>query len=235
MTPLGHNPEFMTLLSTLYQDPALTEHLVNIKTRLREAVHYAQPQYDDIEAEILCLLLQHHQPKVIYEFSPCGGWSTLHLLMSAPDATVDSFDVEDHASRTIARFPDLQPRFTLHVGDVMTRFRDFPLDTIDCLFIDSDHCEAFAKQYVNDVLRPLLLSKQRILVSVHDVFHAATPSEEGAVVIEFLKEAGIKYFAPVNVGHADEIGRLRSQAGLASLPRVHVGTANPSMYFFLGG
>ena len=202
----------------------------------------AQPQFDDVEAEILCLLIMHFRPNKIYEFSPCGGWSTMYMLNSLLysnniSAKIQSYDIHDKSCNLIKKFDKLLPLWDFHLGDVLKEFKNFDLN-MDFLFIDSDHSGEFAKKYIEDLLEPLLYhtkkNRRRVLVSVHDVFHEKKPkiNEEGEIVINFLDNNNIKYFSPNNIEHCSEIEDLRYNSDTVC-PNIHFAQFNSGIFFIL--
>jgi hypothetical protein len=199
-----------------------------------------QPQFDDIEAEIVCLILMHIKPKKIYEFSPCGGWSTLYMLNTLDllkiDSKIDSFDIQNICTININKFNNLKDKWQFHLGDVQKEYINFP-DDIDYLFIDSDHSYNFTKNYIENLLNPLLIKlknkNKKIFVSVHDVFHSNKPSEEGVLVIKFLEKNNIEYFSPLNDNHKNNILQLRLSNNVDT-NLVHHATTNPCIFFILG-
>ena len=236
---LGKSDNFMNILNELYTNQTYIQNLNIIKQRMREVHSFMQPQFDDIEAEIVCLILMHFKPKSIYEFSPCGGWSTLYMLNTLDllniDSKIDSFDIEDNCTININKFDNLKNKWQFHLGDVQNEYINFP-DNIDYLFIDSDHSHNFTKNYIENLLNQLLIKlknkNKKIFVSVHDVFHSSTPSEEGILVIEFLEKNNIEYFSPLNDNHQNDILQLRLSNNVDT-NLVHC-TTNPCIYFILG-
>lgn len=238
---LGKSDSFMSLLSDLYRNPANIEMLNEVKRRMKQA-HSHRAMFDDIEAEIVCLLLMHTNPSRVHEFSPCWGWSTLYLLntldvMKSPSGRVVSYDIEDHCTDTIRSIDTLARRWEFKLGNVETEYPSFTAD-IDYLFIDSDHSAKFAETYVKELLTPLLTQlraiNKKIFVSVHDVFHDnPTPKDEGAVVIQFLNENGIEYFSPANSVHKSELETLRNSVDLDT-STIHHWFANSAIFFQLG-
>lgn len=237
---LGKSAAFMQLLRELYTNPVYIERLNAIKQRMRPVHAHSHAQFDDIEAEIVCLLLMHVNPSLVYEFSPNGGWSTQYMLntldvMNSESGRIVSFDTEDHCTRNINPIESLNRRWTFVLGNVEEQYKTFSTE-IDYLFIDCDHSAPFARKYIDEVLTPLLAgvraSGKRMFVSVHDVFHSSTPSEEGALVIEFLNANGIEYFSPANAVHKAEIADLRDASGLDT-KLVHYYTANSCIFFVL--
>jgi hypothetical protein len=196
------------------------------------------PQFDDIEAEILCLILMYLKPSLICEFSPCGGWSSLYMLNTIDiikmDCILNSFDIIDNCTINIK--DDLKDRWLFHLGNVENEYDKFT-DEIDFLFIDSDHSAEFAQRYITKVLEPLLISckknNKKIFVSVHDVFHRPKPSIEGKLVIEFLEKNNIEYFSPNNNSHNKEILSLRNDSNLDT-KIIHHAQYNPVIFFILG-
>ena len=237
---LGKSDSFMSLLSDLYRNPANIEMLNEVKRRMKRA-HSHRAMFDDIEAEIVCLLLMHTNPSLVHEFSPCWGWSTLYMLntldvMKSPTGRVVSFDIEDNCTKTIHAFDTLANRWEFRLGNVENEYKTFTSD-IDYLFIDSDHSTEFAQKYVDELLTPLLAqlkaANKKIFVSVHDVFHSPVPKEEGAVVIRFLETHGIEYFSPANSLHKPVLDGLRHASAL-NTSTIHNYFANSCIFFELG-
>jgi hypothetical protein len=238
---LGKSNSFINLLEKLYNNEIFINNLNEIKTRMRGVHQYARPQFDDIEAEIVCLILMHLNPKNICEFSPCGGWSTIYMLnslelMQNTECKLVSFDIQDVCTANISRFSKITNQWKFYLGNVEDNYPNFN-ENIDYLFIDSDHTSGFAKKYVNELLEPLLVKlkavNKKVFVSVHDVFHSNVPSEEGEVVIEFLQKHNIEYFSPLNDFHRIDIAKFRNNANLDKTP-VHYATTNPCIFFILG-
>lgn len=242
ITPLiGQNNEIMNLLESLYKNKEYFVKLNKIKERMKLAYPYANAQYDDIEGEILSLLFLHTKPKRVFEFSPCGGWSTLYMLNSMKEngtqGLIKSFDLHDQSTYTINKFPEFKGMWELVLGDVKNNYYMFD-ESIDYLFIDSDHSSEFAEYYCENLLKPLLQklrkNNKKIFVSIHDIFslHEA-PTHEGGVVINFLAENGINYFSPRNIKHVKQIAKIRNELGLDK-SLIHHATTNPSIFFILG-
>jgi predicted O-methyltransferase YrrM len=204
---LGKSDYFLNLLEKLYGNNTFINNLNEIKKRMRGLDKYATcPQFDDIEAEIVCLILMYINPKKICEFSPCGGWSSLYMLhtlnvMNNTECQLHSYDIIDNCTSNINKFNDLKNQWNFYLGNVEEQYIHFNED-IDYLFIDSDHSASFTKKYIDELLNPLLIrlknSNKKIFVSVHDVFHSNIPSDEGKLVIEFLEKNNIEYFSPLN-------------------------------------
>ena len=120
---LGKNDYFINLLEKLYGNNILINNLNEIKKRMRLVHNYTIPQFDDIEAEIVCLILMFLNPKNIYEFSPCGGWSTLYMLntldvINNKKCNVHSFDIIDKCTSNINKFDNLVNQWNFHLGNV---------------------------------------------------------------------------------------------------------------------
>ena len=237
---LGKSDYFISLLGKLYGDDILINNLNEIKKRMRAVHNYTRPQFDDIEAEIVCLILMFSNPKNIYEFSPCGGWSTLYMLNALElnnnkDCKVHSFDIIDGCTSNINNFDNLKNQWKFYLGNVEDKYIFFN-EEIDYLFIDSDHSEDFAKKYIDELLNPLLIKlktiNKKIFVSVHDVFHSNVPSDEGKLVIEFLDKNNIEYFSPLNDFHRNEIEIFRNNSNLDK-NSVHYSNTNPCIFFIL--
>jgi len=164
-------------------------------------------QYDDLEAEITYMRLREMQPMSICEVSCRCAWSTFFILsalhqnyLSQPLTSYQpmlwSYDIIDD-SQHLPMPPHLKPywHFTvgdarqtlMHVGQPNSQPKQF-----DYLFIDSDHSQGFARDYVTWLLRRQ--TSARLVGSIHDVYdnRAASkisdwgPSAEGGVVLEYL-------------------------------------------------
>jgi predicted O-methyltransferase YrrM len=238
---LGKSDSFMNLLTRLYTTPDYVEILNKVKQRMRPVHSRSNAMFDDIEAEIVCLLLMHANPSLVYEFSPCGGWSTLYMLntldlMNSPTGRIVSFDIQDRCTKNIGSFDSLARRWEFKLGNVENEYKTFTSD-IDYLFIDSDHSAAFTQKYIDELLTPLLAqlraANKKIIVSVHDVFHTPKPSEEGELVIQFLKTHGIEYFSPKHSDHAATINALRT-SNKVDTSAIHSYVSNPCIFFELG-
>lgn len=236
----GKCDSFMNLLGGLYTNDEYIRNLNEIKNRMRKVHSITSPQFDDIEAEIVCLLLMQSKPKLIYEFSPCGGWSSLYMLNTLDlimnNSKLVSFDIVDKCTETINLF-HFSDKFEFHLGNVEDNYSSFTED-IDYLFIDSDHSANFTKKYIDNLLTPLLLKlrkiNKKIFVSVHDVFHTHNPSEEGELVIDFLKKNNIEYFSPLYHEHRETLSSFRNNNTLLDKSEVHYATTNPCIFFILG-
>ena len=86
-------------------------------------------------------------------------------------------------------------------------------------------------------MNPLLIKlkniNKKIFVSLHDVFHTNIPSEEGKLVIEFLKKNNIEYFFPLNDFQKNNIEKFRNNSNLDKTS-VHYAKTNPCIFFILG-
>ena len=239
---LGKSDNIMTLLKSFYANTEYVTNLNIIKSRMRKVHSYTSPQFDDIEAEIVCLLIMYSKPKKIYEFSPCGGWSSLYMLNTLDilnlDSKLVSFDLVDKCTENIKLFT-VNSKFEFNLGNVEEKYASFTEDLdLDYLFIDSDHTPKFAKKYIDELLIPLLSKlrkiNKKIFVSIHDVFNIDhIPSEEGILVIDFIEKNNMEYFSPVNYNHRIDISIARNNSELDK-EQVHYATTNPCIFFILG-
>ena len=239
-TALGYNNKFMLFIDNLYRKyhNTITEIRNKMAYTKYELSHNIFPMFDDIEAEIVCMLLLESNPKKIIEFSPCTGWSTLYMLntiiIGNLQSYVYSFDIVDKCINNINMYSDLSKRWLFHLDDVNNHYKNF-LD-VDYLFIDSDHSKEFTLKYIDNLLEPLLIylkqNNKYIYVSVHDVFHSEIPSEEGLEVIKFLEKYNIGYFAPANKDHYKELLNIRNIYQFGS--DIHYSTLNTAIFFLLG-
>jgi len=194
------NTDFIKILYPKYIDNI---KLIRKQMMNRMSSKSMSPQFDDTESEITALLMLHFKPKNVIEFSPYTGWSTNIILdtlnINNNNAHLSSYDIHDKCLQNVKKIPqNVNWKFTKI--DVKNKYKEFVNgDKIDYLFIDSDHSENFATNYVNNLLIPLLekcrLENTKIIVSVHDVFHfSKKPSKEGEIVIKFLNTNNISYY-----------------------------------------
>lgn len=243
---LGRNENIMKMITQLYQNEQYVDKLKQIKSRMRKVANAVSPQFDDIEAEITCLLLMDSKPKSIHEFLSYYGWSTMYMLNAIDiggltESRIHSYGFHNHHHQVITKFPELMDKLTVTYGDVTGQFSS--VNEIDYLFIDSNHDQDFAQKYIDQLLVPLLeklrQNNKKIFVSIHDVFHAMYEtnyefSGESKLVIQFLRTNGISYFTPQNFSHKKKIAELRAQSGLDQ-DSVNYHTTNPAIFFILGG
>jgi hypothetical protein len=215
-----------------------------IRNNMQKNYYYGRPAYDDIEAEITSLFILHFKPKHIIEFSPSTGWSTSIMLnaleLNNNSSVLSSYDIEDRGCKPFIdslNYKNVKWNFTL--GDVTNEYSKWDLNNIDYLFIDSDHSEKFAHNYINNLLIPLLnnckQNKKHIIVGIHDIFDkkgAIKPYREGKIVLDFLKTNNIKHY---NVSKAlntnySIINNYRKENGITKI--IHK-DANPSIWFYL--
>ncbi len=164
--------------------------------------------------------------------SPNTGWSTTWILSALRDnqqrGELWSYKLHDTSTKFVpAGLAEEVWHFVL--GDAKKTIPE--ASDFDYLFIDSDHSALFAEWYIQ-VLLPRV--RQQIIVSVHDVFHRAQPSEEGKVVFDWLKGEGIEC-RTVASGAAPEqfkqLAKERHNLGSDLDSTIHSSTANPMMFF----
>jgi predicted O-methyltransferase YrrM len=189
------------------------------------------PMLDDLEAEITYLLIRDRDPRSVIEMSPNGGWSTTWILQALKDngqgGQLWSYDLHDTSTKLV---PNELARGAWHfvLGDVRQTIQNSP--GFDYLFIDSDHTKEFAEWYVQTLLAR---ARPGCVVSVHDVFHGASPSDEGLVVAAWLRDRGISYWspAPATQPHVTrELIEERLRLGIRFDVRRRR-TSNPMMFF----
>lgn len=192
-----------------------------------------RPQLDDVEAELTYLLLREFRPQSIVEVSPCGGWSSTWILSAIRDNGVGhlySFDLVDWSSRNIPA-ELAQGRRTFIQGPVQDNLSRLP-DSIDYLFIDSDHSAQFAQWYIDNLFSRL---KRGTPVSVHDVYHTADPSgfdSEGGVVIQWLEDRKINFFTASPAKNRPDYAAIEALKGELRLSSPIHRALNNSMIFF---
>jgi predicted O-methyltransferase YrrM len=202
------------------------------KLRLRR--HMLFPALDDLEAEITYLLIRERRPRVIVEMSPNAGWSTTWILSALRDngdgGHLWSYDLHPTSTKFVPR--DLaKGRWHFVEGDAHRTIPKAP--DFDYLFVDSDHSREFARWYTA-ALFPRV--KPGTIVSVHDVFHRAEPSEEGEVVMEWLARNGMTHWTPsplVSNGAAQRIFEERKRLGIDYVIQ-HRDGHNPMLFFEMG-
>jgi len=155
------------------------------------------------------------------------------------NSKITSYDIVDKCSTYINTLNHKNVEWNFELGDVTKKFNTWNLNTIDYLFIDSDHSTDFAVNFIDNLLKPLLenckLNKKHVVVSVHDVFHGrkAEPIEEGKEVINFLLHHNIEYYTVAKslVQNYNVINNFRKNIGISDL--IHGSETNPSIFFIL--
>jgi hypothetical protein len=215
-TVYGYNTEWYDHIISLYKT-----HEIRLK-KIREDMNSVKYRYDDIEAEITCLIIMDTKPSVLKEFSPCGGWSTNYIIRACEDTCkIESFDSNSTCMTNVH-----VPNWTFTQGDVKEHFARMVSDKPKYLFIKSDHSREFTKIYVEELLEKLVGTG--IIVSVHDVFHSQEPSEEGVIILNFLKKYNIAYFTPTNKTHLHNLVDVKMSMGIGDL--AHLSWNNPTPY-----
>lgn len=182
-----------------------------------------KPMFDDLENEITFLLNVDNKPNKIVEFSPAYGWSTITLCLAVKNNNkghVYTYDIQDKCVENLNKV-GLSEYYTFKKGDVSTQFNNF-MDA-DYIFIDSDHSAGFARKYINELINPILKTKQKTTFCIHDVFQ----TDEGVVIQEFLKEQNIEYFSPKH--NIDALNKHKSDLGINI--QLHNSIKNPSVFF----
>lgn len=162
--------------------------------RMGIRTHMLHPMLDDIEAEVTYLLIRENHPLLTVEMSPNTGWSTTWILSALRDnggqGQLWSYDLHDTSTKYVPKAL-AEGRWNFVLGDARKNLCDF--SQIDYFFIDSDHTKEFAFWYVEKILPSL---RSTCKVSVHDVFHESSPSEEGRIVISWLSQHGKTFWSP---------------------------------------
>ena len=191
------------------------------------------PMLDDLEAEVTYLLLRDRNPNVVVEMSPNTGWSTTWMLSALRDngakGQLWSYDLHDTCTKFV---PKTLGNGSWHfvLGDVRTTLPK-PL-ACDYFFIDSDHTKEFAEWYVQGVLPHL---KSPCMLSVHDVYHHHAPSEEGEVVMAWLRNKGLSFWSVAPRASPTTVEAVRNErVKLGMNTRIHPrGKDNPMIFFSL--
>ena len=141
---------------------------------------------DDLEAEITYLLLRDFCSGSVFEMSPNAGWSTTWILSALRDngetGHLQSHDIHARRRCFVPEHP-LKNKWELVLGDAKEAVND--VSGFDFFFIDSDHSREFTEWYVDHILSKV---KPRGMVCVPDIYHHPAPSEEGEVVLKWLRE-----------------------------------------------
>ncbi|MBB4682938.1 class I SAM-dependent methyltransferase [Amycolatopsis jiangsuensis] len=223
----------LDLVDRLYREHAEALRAAREAQRAHRRAHPAmKTQLDDVEAEITYLLLRHFRPEKVVEIGSLHGWSTSWILRALADngtGRLITADLIDHATGTVPESLSAG-RWEFRKGDAKTLTGDWRAE-VGYLFVDADHRARFAKWYLAEVFPTLAPGTP---VSVHDVFHRATPLPftEGAEVLRWLERTGTRYFTASRARaprtHA-RLGELRRELGLTE--SVHTGRDNPMLYF----
>ena len=208
--------------------------LVRRLRKLRVRRHMLFPALDDLEAEITYLLIRERRPKTVVEMSPNAGWSTTWILSALRDnddgGQLWSFDLHDTSTKFVSG-QLARGRWHFVQGDAHKTILNAP--DFDYLFIDSDHSRQFAS-WCLQALFPRV--NPGTIVSAHDVFHQAKPSEEGEVVIEWLSRNHMAYWTPspmVTHSVADQIFMERTRLGVDYIIQ-RFDRHNPMLFFEMG-
>jgi|CXWL01.1.fsa_nt_gi predicted O-methyltransferase YrrM len=198
--------------------------------KLRLIKHMLFPAFDDLEAEITYLLLRFSRPKCVLEMSPNSGWSTTWILSALRDndngGQLWSFDLHATCQEFVPQSLSCG-RWNFVQGDAKQTIASAP--EFDYLFIDSDHSRQFAEWYVGTLFPRI---RPGTFVSVHDVFHAESPSEEGEVVIDWLKSNGLPHWTPSKLGAPAENQRiLQHRIEIGINYSIHFSDMNPILFF----
>jgi len=130
--------------------------------------------YHEEERRILYLMVRHHRPRVVVEFSPHKGWSTIHLAQALEDngeGRIHSFELDPQNIETATRVLTdlgLGHRVGFVTGDVRSQLPLYLPDIgeIDFLFVDSHHGWSFGRWWMAVVLPHVRVGG---LVHVHDI------------------------------------------------------------------
>lgn len=221
----------LDLVRSLYREHTEALRAAKDAQRAHRNAHPAmKTQLDDVEAEITYLLLRHLRPEKVVEIGSLHGWSTSWILRALADngtGKLTTIDLIGNATKTVPHAL-AKGRWEFRQGDART-LAGAVLSDVDYLFIDADHGARFARWYLSDVF-----PKIDAAVSVHDVFHRATPLPftEGTEVVRWLGKTQTPYFtaARARAKHAYAcLDELRRELGVDSA--VHTGRDNPMIYF----
>lgn len=186
-----------------------------------------KPMFDDLENEITFLLNVENKPDKIVEFSPAYGWSTITLCLAVKNnkkGKVYTYDIQDQCVSNLNEI-GLTDFFVFKKGNVLKEFVNF-FDA-DYIFIDSDHSDSFARNYINNLIKPILNLNKKTIFCIHDVFHINHENAEGNVVKNFLETNNIPHFSPIH--NFDILNKHRKLLGIDII--THDSFKNPSVFF----
>ena len=217
------------------------KELINLYPIQKSRYSELNAMYDDIESEILYMFVRDYLPNHIIEFSPKFGWSTswmLEALNQNQKGKCVSYDLNDSSVDKLGNMLDVSRWSFIH-GDVQSYYKNFDFNSIDFIFIDSDHSVEFTKNYIKNVIIPAhnICKKnlKSIPVFIHDIYGKFKSSvDEGALIKDFIKEWNFDYFTP-SILHEDrkEIDSLRNSLNLSS-NIIHKSKVNPVVIFKIG-
>lgn len=193
--------------------------------------HLLFPALDDLEAEITYLLLRDRRPRTVVEMSPNAGWSTTWILSALRDngngAQLWSYDIHDTSMRFVPHSL-AKNRWHFVQGDARKTIRTAP--DFDYLFVDSDHSKEFAEWFTAELFPRV---RPKTVVSVHDVFHTAEPSEEGAIVLAWLRARRFSYWTPSSEAGGDAVRQVLEQRKCQGIDYVvhTLSEKNPMLFF----
>lgn len=212
----------------LYEKHCKSLDIIKDKQRSKYTAFH-NPGYDDVEAEILCLLILENQPKSILEVSPNTGWSTSYMLEAInfyEGAKIYGFDIHDSVTHTIN-----DNRYIFTLGDFTKQ--NINVDDFDFFFIDSDHEAPFSHFYYDNIL---LKIKRQTPVAIHDIFSfSETPGNgepctgETAFIYPRIKDF---CFTGAEMSKNSPLLTDIRRKCLADITPIHTSPRNPGAFFY---
>lgn len=210
--------------------------------------------YDWLESQILYLLVRLTRPRLVLEISPSSGYSSGFILLALNrngSGRLRSFDLRpDVEARARANFAAAgidTRRWTFYAGEARETVAAAAAaeDTIELLFMDSEHTRGFAEWYVGTLFPAV---PEGGLIHVHDVRpHGEQPRHpcdegEGEVVWSYLERHAsgrdYRYISDIVLARADDAEPI---PGLTRWPFAdrRIGSDgvefNPSLWFVKNG
>lgn len=162
--------------------------------------------------------------------SPNAGWSTTWMLSALRDngdgSQLWSYDLHETSTKFVPSSL-ARSRWYFVQGDARETVPKAP--EFDYLFVDSNHSRGFAEWYVKELFPRL---RPGAVVSVHDVFHAPVPSEEGEVVLDWLVHKGLTFWTPSLAAGGPACQTIleeRKRLGIGD--PLHYSDKNPMLFF----
>jgi predicted O-methyltransferase YrrM len=231
--PVENLTNVLTLYEQYRDDLMLVKKKMDTFYAMRNSIGLF-PQLGDFEAEITYLKIRESRPESVIEISPASGWSTswiLHALNDNQKGKLYSYDLVDDSTKLVPRRWS-KGRWIFSLGDIQRNLDSLPEDA-QYLFIDSDHSDAFAQWYIDEIFPRF---KPGTIASAHDIIKRSDEpgyGEESIVLCEWLAANNKDCFTAARLlkdkGY-DAVKAIRQELGISNLEPADY---NSMIYFTL--
>lgn len=220
-----------------------SDELLQLQTIQKSRYKNLNAHFDDIECELLYMFVREHRPNHMIEFSPQYGWSTswiIEALNKNNKGKCVSYDLHDTSVTQLNNINLDISRWQFIGGDVQKQYKNFDFESIDFIFIDSDHSIKFTQNYIDNVLivadRVYKTNNKKVPVFIHDIYgRNASSKQEGVLIKDFIKSKKLDYFTPSILSNdRPELNSIRNKYGLSKNIIHSSSNVNPVVIFMLG-